>query len=89
MSEKYNGYTNWETWSAALWADSSGNYDWYRKYAIEHKVSVEDIADMLENEMWDAYDQIPTGFFSDIVSNAVNAINFTELAEKILEGVNV
>ena len=28
MSNKYNGYTNYETWNLSLWLDN--NREWYR-----------------------------------------------------------
>ena len=90
MSEKYYGWTNWETWSYMLWADSTGLSDWYREYAIENKSTIDDIVEMLEKEVWQNYEeQIITGFFVDIVSNAIREINFYEIAESILEGVEV
>jgi hypothetical protein len=90
MSEKYNGWTNWETWNYMLWSDSNGLSDWYREYAVDNKSTVEDVAEMLENEVWQNYEeQIITGFFGDVVSNAIREINFHEIAESILEGVVV
>jgi hypothetical protein len=90
MSEKYNGWTNWETWNYMLWSDNNGLSDWYREYAVDNKSTVEDVAEMLENEVWQNYEeQIITGFFGDVVSNAICEINFHEIAESILEGVVV
>jgi hypothetical protein len=84
----YNGWTNWETWNCKLWMDEQGNTNWYYEYVTENNVSVEDLAEMLENELWDAYEeQIKTGFFSDVVSHAIKAVNFTEIAEAIKESV--
>ena len=90
MENRYNGWTNWETWCYMLWADSNGLSDWYREYAVDNKSTVEDVAEMLENEVWQNYEeQIITGFFGDVVSNAIREINFHEIAESILEGVEV
>lgn len=90
MENRYNGWANWETWLCSLWIDQSDNHSWYREYAIEHKVSTEDIAQMLENEIWDSYKESKvSGFFSDIIANAIREVDFVEIAESILEGVDV
>ena len=82
----YNGWKNWETWNCNLWLDEEGTKEWYREYTKQHHVSVEDLAEMLKNEYWDRYEeQIKTGFFSDVVSNAIRAVDFTQIAEKMLE----
>lgn len=36
MAEKYNGWTNYETWNVALWLDNEqGSYDHWREVAQE------------------------------------------------------
>lgn len=90
MENRYNGWANWETWSYKLWLEESGRFCRYEDYAKTNKSSLETIANMIKNELRREYQQqIPTGFFSDVVSHAINEINFDELANAILEGVTV
>jgi hypothetical protein len=85
----YNGWKNWETWNYKLWLDEEGNTNWYYEYVKENNTSVEQLTDMLDNEAWERYDEInqTSGFFNDVVSHAIRAVNFREIAESIKESV--
>ena len=84
----YNGWKNWETWSCKLWFDEDGTTNWYYDYVKENNTSVEYLAEMLENELYDKYEeQIQTGFFSDIVGHAIREVDFIEIDEAIKESI--
>lgn len=84
MSEKYNGYTNYETWLVALWIDN----DQYRQGEAHTIACTEtDIGVLAENiKQWVyEWDEINTGVESgtivaDLINSALSEVDWYELA---------
>jgi hypothetical protein len=86
MSEKYNGWTNYETWLVALWLDNDeGSYN-EMHYMARHSKDVyslmEQIKEMIE-ELNPLKDQ--ANLFSDLLNGAISECNFYEIAEHYYE----
>ena len=76
----YNGYTNWETWNAALWYDN----DRQLQRAIGSVGNPEELVDALYDYLY-GNDGASKGLLADIILGYMNQVNFTELFEKINE----
>ena len=76
----YNGYTNWETWNAALWYDN----DRQLQRAIGSVGSPEELVDALYDYLY-GNDGASKGLLADIILGYMNQVNFPELFEKINE----
>jgi hypothetical protein len=85
MSDRYNGYTNYETWCAELWiANDPAQHEYWREQA---RACMEadaydgqwNLAGMLEEETKDACPDMP-GFYSDLVWAALSRVNWNEIA---------
>ena len=79
--EGYNGWTNYETWLAALWFDNDRSVQRALKFAAS--------AGELQDAAYDylTYNQeIESGWLVDIINNAyLQEVNWEELLEKINE----
>ena len=76
----YNGWANWSTWNANLW-DGEVFYEMIQdaKDSGDDKMEVEA---MLEGYYNDAAESLGAqGFFSDVISSAVNEIDWEEIVE--------
>ena len=76
----YNGWANWATWNANLW-DGEVFYEMIQdaKDSGDDKMEV---AAMLEGYYNDAAESLGAqGFFSDVISSAVNEIDWEEIVE--------
>jgi hypothetical protein len=91
MSNKYNGWTNYETWNFNLWiTNTEGDYrhalqltkDSINKYELSKDLKqwAEDMAD----------DCIGTeiGFIIDIIYSSIKEVNFYEVAEHLWDEVH-
>ena len=76
----YNGYTNWETWNAALWYDN----DRQLQRAIGSVGSPEELVDALYDYLY-GNDGASKGLLADIILGYMSQVNFPELFEKINE----
>lgn len=76
----YNGYTNWETWNAALWYDN----DRQLQRAIGSVGSPEELVDALYDYFY-ANGNASKGLLADIILGYMSQVNFPELFEKINE----
>lgn len=87
-NEKYNGYTNYQTWDAALWIDNDqGEQEMWAERAQEAK-SAGDLADEMEGYYQDVFDEMgmpPSGMFSDLISHAFQQIDWYDIAENFFQ----
>ena len=98
--EKYNGWTNYETWLCKLWMDNDGD-EYYREMSQEAFGDAEssetftkaeqaalDLADSLKG-YWEAIleEQIQSqsGFIADLINAGVSSVNWDEIAKGLIE----
>lgn len=79
MSDKYNGWTNYETWNAALWMDQ----DYYIDAAKESE-SIGALADYIKEDIEETMPEV-TGMWSDLQQSAFDMIAWFEIAEHIYD----
>lgn len=101
--QKYNGWTNYETWNCKLWIDND-EYD--ANYWAEQAQKAYDKAnadetftreEREENAAFDLKDRLEayfkknqpevTGFYADILNAAMREVNWYEIAQNLLEDI--
>ena len=87
-SDKYNGWTNYETWNFNLWiTNNEGDY----RYALEltkDSINKYELSKDLEEWAMDmADDCISTeiGFIVDMIYSSIKEVNFYEVAKHLWE----
>lgn len=86
--EKYNGYTNRETWLVNLWIDNEyGWLDAYLNHVIETEADKYDLADYIEADISEELNPLvdKNGLYSDLLNGALSKVNWLEIAEYIIE----
>lgn len=93
MSNKYNGWTNYETWNANLWIDN----DWRLSEHIalitaDYFGSYEDldtitglVAERINDMFLDMMPDLEPSFFSDVMNASFREVNFYEIARYYVE----
>lgn len=92
---EYNGWTNWETWNCKLWLDNDQSvYYTVRDIVYEgvrHCYSAYDLGENIHDIVLDLYEdrdaEKPWGFFTDVIYAAMRDVNWTEIAEHMIEDV--
>ena len=86
----YNGWTNYETWNLKLWLDNDeGTYHYWQEAAREAMrtgykgESLDILSDQLENQTREEAPQL-TGFYSDIQTASLEAVDYYEIAKAML-----
>jgi hypothetical protein len=89
MGKEYNGWSNYETWVAALYMDS----DHWAEVARELVENDEDedldecqrqLADQMENEFEEFQPELK-GVYADLLSAAIQEINWDEIASNYIQ----
>jgi len=93
MTERYNGWTNYETWCAALWMDQEGDH-WRERAeeAVREYVDYDEARYQLSEEMSSFYDEfMPTvsGMYADLLGAAMSSINWSEISKHYLDDVEI
>lgn len=101
---KYNGWTNYETWCVSMWIDNDqGSQEYWQGRAEEiYQVAEGDgtftrsehAAFDLAEELKDCHEQSDplsdqSGVFSDLLTGALSAVNWHEIALSILESSDI
>lgn len=98
MSDGYNGWTNWETWNAKLWLDNGDLCDPF-EIQEQGRYCAETYGDNAAGEMaewlWNQVDEHlrfadgeryhATGLGADLLTSAVERINWKEIGEAYCE----
>ena len=85
MSDKYNGWTNYETWNAALWLDT----DYYEEIAKNVYEIAGALAEFIKRDQEELMPEMPqSGMFTDLLNKSFAEINWFEIAEHILEDID-
>ncbi len=97
MSERYNGWTNYETWCVNLWIDNSqGDQDYWHdraRWCLQHQPeegdAVLELRDALRDTFDEKYDeQKPdNGALADLLRAALSEVNWHEIAKHHIEAV--
>lgn len=97
--ERYNGWTNYETWAAALWIDNDQEaYNHARGLAQDvrnagpqplpgvdfQREPVNILADQLQDWIEGLAPDLSASLFSDLLTRAIARVNWRELAEYYL-----
>lgn len=87
----YNGWTNWETWNYKLWMDEQGDTNYMVEVIRENNLTVDQVSELLNQMAWERYEEISkvSGFFNDVASNALQVVDFNDIAESIVESAQV
>jgi hypothetical protein len=93
--ERYNGWTNYETWCLNIWIDND-QYLYERKAELIREVSIHyddkqvyELSLLLESMVEELKeDVLEVGLMSDLLGGAIGKINFYELAEHYWEDFN-
>ena len=99
MTDKYNGWTNYETWKVKLWIDneqSSSEYwnesarDIFGESRGRHSLSNSDVArhdlaDRLKDEVEESNPLADdASMYSDLLGAAISEVNWSEIANNLL-----
>lgn len=87
--EKYNGWTNWETWETNNFL-TTDYYDYIIDHIKENNPSTYDLAEFIKNILHEESEHIPVrifGLFESFINMAINTINFNEIAAAFMEGL--
>lgn len=96
MSGQYNGWSNYETWLAALWIDNEGYAggsdeimdsarDALQANDGDVDAAADEIADAIRNEIDEMWISQPASLATDLLRAAVEAINWHEIARKYVD----
>ena len=85
--QKYNGWTNYETWNYKLWLDNNqATYDAVRTLAKKHNDAYE-LSIELSKVAHDNAPLLEASFYSDVLNASIRQVNFFEIAESYLEEI--
>ena len=86
--ERYNGWTNYETWNWNLWiTNEEGAYNYWLERAAEAKDAAELAAELEADseEMLEGIDFPTAGPLTDILNAGLSVINWSEIANSLIE----
>ena len=86
---RYNGWRNWETWNCNLWFDDFFAEDAANMYAMaeDENEAIVLLASYIEETIRELIDVPDSGFAADIIGQALQAVDFREIAEHYIDDV--
>ena len=85
MAEKYNGFTNYETWAVNLWIMNDEGLYGYWKEETKHAKDINQISDSL-NEWLEENNPITNpGLYSDMMTSSIQSVNCQEISALLWE----
>lgn len=88
MDNRYNGWTNYETWNCKLWMDNDQGESEYWNERAKESDDVSDLAKELEGyyeALAEEFMGQQSGFFVDICNAALREVNWGEIAAHLYE----
>ena len=83
MGEKYNGWTNYETWVVNLWIGESQDF-W--DDITSSSDSVADIANMLKDYHMEDNPLVDNAnVYTDLLGGALSSVNWREIAQHFID----
>ncbi len=102
MSERYNGWTNYETWLVNLWMDNEqGSQEFFRERAKEiYGLATADpggwftreetarfrFVDWLKEHHEENMPELP-GVYGDLLGGALSSVNWNEIARHYIDAI--
>lgn len=90
--DKYNGWTNRETWAVRLWIDNDRDTHFFWRdvtRSLKRKEPADAAGNLLAQQLEDAFDElIPQhkhGVFADLLTTAIGRVNWHEIAQSMLD----
>jgi len=87
--DKYNGWTNYETWCVKLWIDNDqGLYETAQEICCGHRSERYGLAgreDDLQGYLGNLMPRLEASFASDLLGHAFYRVNWREIVETIRE----
>lgn len=83
--ETYNGWTNHETWAVNLWLND-GSLDDLVEEVGEDETSLAEAIEELTYEVCGIDGQQPASLALDLLTSALEAVNWREIARAVIEG---
>ena len=102
MADRYNGWTNYETWNLKLWIDNDrGLYEHWQEAAgaafddtddahdadVRKAEAAEALAEQLGTDTADGAPYC-AGFYGDVLGMAIGAVDYREIAESLIEDLD-
>jgi hypothetical protein len=78
--EKYNGFTNYETWAVNLWIMNDEGLYQYWEEETQDAPDVTTLADTLNEWLKDNNPVDTAGLYSDLLNSAISSVNCHEIA---------
>ena len=83
MCNKYNGWTNYQTWVTYGWLSSNEHdFNFWSEYG-ERVDSVHELANALKDEL-EERSPVRSGLYGDLLTFAIQGIDYTELAQAFM-----
>lgn len=94
MNDRYNGWTNYETWLCVLWMGEDCETEYFEREArrlLDSGDDKDDVIEAIAGEITLSYseraeEQLGTvGFLSDLLSSALRSVDYREIASHIVD----
>lgn len=89
MSETYEGWSNYETWAVKLWIDNDftayNHWQEVLRKLNRNERATAHLADRLRDEIAGARPPMPPGLYADMLTAALDAVNWAEIAADLME----
>jgi len=86
--ERYQGWTNYETWAVKLWIDNEESSQEYwngRAIEIQSKHQTLDLADELKEAFDESNPLEEADVYTDLLNSARSEVDWYEIAESIIK----
>lgn len=91
--EKYNGWTNYETWSVALWIGNDESLELTIAHLTDENAEPYELAQAIKTFITDNVPElddynesgVPLAMYAQLLQGALSDVNWTEIAEKEIE----